>query len=127
MFGWIYLPCAFATEQAYRVLELLKQHRLPCRMPSDDMFFSNAYRLPHPDLRWQICVRRWDLDRATALLVKEGLINGATLADRAEQPGICATPASPAAARRRTRRGTARSGCRDLPRPARRAPGSNIP
>ena len=84
MFGWITLGAQWRTEQAYLVLELFRHYRLPCRMPDDDMFFIDAFHLPHPDMRWEIHVRRRDLDRATALLIREGLINGATLTDRAE-------------------------------------------
>jgi hypothetical protein len=73
MFGMKKLPARFRTEQACQALEILKQHNIRCQMPSDDMFFTSAFHLPHPDLRWQIMVRRRDHERAMALLVEEGL------------------------------------------------------
>lgn len=77
MFGWIELGATWPTEQAYRVLEILKQNRIRCRMPGDEMFFTNAFRLPHPDLRWAIQVRRRDVRLAMALLAREGLARAA--------------------------------------------------
>ena len=112
MFGMKNLPCEFRTEQAYRVLELLRHHNIRCQMPSDEMYFVNAFRLPHPDLRWRICVRRLDYQRATEILAAEGLINGATRSDRADEADADPTPASPAAASRRIRPDRGRSGCR---------------
>ena len=85
MFGWMTLEAQWATEQAYQTLEVLKEHRIPTRMPSDDMFFTSAFHLPHPDLRWQIQVRRRDRDKAVALLAWEGLMKesqGATGMER---------------------------------------------
>ena len=85
MFGWMTLEAQWATEQAYQALEVLKEHRIPTRMPSDDMFFTSAFHLPHPDLRWQIQVRRRDRDKAVALLAWEGLMKesqGATGMER---------------------------------------------
>ena len=73
MFGWKELGATWPTEQAYQALELLKQNRIRCRMPSDDMFFISPFSLPHPDRRWAIRVRRRDVDRAMALLAREGL------------------------------------------------------
>ncbi len=122
MFGWMTLGTRWTTEQVWRALEILKENHIPARMPSDDMFFVGPFHLPHPDRRWQICVRRRDALRARALLEKEGLISGATPQDRAEEDDPDPTPASPAADARRIPRGTARSGCRGLKPPARRAP-----
>ncbi len=77
MFGWMTLEAQWTTEQAYQALEVLKENRIPTRMPSDDMFFTSAFHLPHPDLRWQIQVRRRDRDKAVALLAWEGLMKEA--------------------------------------------------
>lgn len=112
MFGMKNLPCEFRTEQAYLVLELLRHHNIRCSMPSDEMFFVNAFRLPHPDLRWQIRVHRRDHGRAVELLAAEGLIKGAIPSDRAETEAADATPAAPEAASRRTQPDRAQSGLR---------------
>ena len=122
MFEWKALGASWPSEQAYRVLELLKQQHIRCRMPSDDMHFVSPFHLPHPDLRWSIRVRRRDWHRAMALLEREGLVNGATLSDRAGAEVADTMPASPAVDGRRIPRGIARSGCPGLRPPARRAP-----
>ena len=75
MFGWMTLGKRWRTEQVYEALEVLKEHRIPTRMPSDDMFFVGPFHLPHPDMRWEINVRRRDYRRALALLAREGLVN----------------------------------------------------
>ena len=85
MFGWMELGATWPTEQAYQALELLKQNRIRCRMPSDDMFFISPFSLPHPDRRWAIRVRRRDVDRAMALLAGEGL---ARIAEEAEAAAV---------------------------------------
>ena len=74
MFIWIDLGPKFPTERGYRVMALLRQERLPFRRPADDMFFCNAFSLPHPDRRWSILVRRRDRPRALSLLRREGLL-----------------------------------------------------
>lgn len=122
MLGWTLFGIRWPTEQVCRVLEVLKEHRIPARMPSDDMFFVGPFHLPHPDRRWQIFVRRRDVRRAMQLLKKEGLISGATPSDRAEEDDADPMSASPAAAARRIPRGTGRSDCLCRKRPARRAP-----
>ena len=67
----------------------MKEHRIPTRMPSEDMFFTSAFHLPHPDLRWQIQVRRRDRDKAVALLAWEGLMKEAQGGDgHGTGPGI---------------------------------------
>ena len=73
MFGWKELGAVWPSEQAYQVLELLKQNRIRCRMPADDMFFNSPFHLPRPDRRWAIQVRRRDVKRAMALLAREEL------------------------------------------------------
>ena len=84
LIGWKALGAKWASEDAWRALELLKENRIRCRMPSDDMFFVNAYHLlPGPDRRWQILVRRRDWQRAEALMEREGLV-GAARPDEAE-------------------------------------------
>jgi len=112
MFAMKKIPARFSTEQAYQALELLKQMHIRCNMPSDDMFFYSPFHLPRPDRRWHICVRKRDYRRAMALLEREGLINGATRADRAEWGAVDVTSAAPEAASRRTPLDTVRSGCR---------------
>lgn len=79
MFEWKALGAVWPTEQAYQVLELLKQNRIPCRMPADDMFFFSPFHLPRPDRRWSIQVRRRDEKRAMALLAREGLARESTV------------------------------------------------
>ena len=66
MFGWKTLGAIWPTEQAYHVLQLLKENRIRHRMPSDDMFFYSPFHLPRPDRRWAIQVRRRDMRRAMA-------------------------------------------------------------
>ncbi len=127
MFGMKNLPCEFRTEQAYLVLELLRHHNIRCQMPSDEMYFVNAFRLPHPDRRWQIFVRRRDYGRAVEILAGEGLIVGATRPDRAGEGDADLTPASPAIASRRTRPDRGRSGCRCSACAAPAARPANIP
>lgn len=80
MFGWKELGAVWPTEQAYQVMELLKQNRVRCRMPADDMFFTDPFHLPRPDRRWAIQVRRRDVKRAMAILAREDLAR-ATEAD----------------------------------------------
>lgn len=121
MFGWIELGPKWASEDCYRVIQILKHNRIPCRMPADDMFFVNPFHLPNPDRRWGIRVRRRDRKRALALLAREGLVRDAADDSRAAHPQG-ATPAARAAFARRIPRDTARSGFRGLKPPARRAP-----
>ena len=127
MFRMKDLPAAFPTEQAFQALEIMKQHNIRCDMPSDDMFFTSAFHLPHPDLRWRIRVRRRDFKRAMEVLAAEGLINGATPASRAEAEAAGVTPAAPEAASRRIRPDRARSGCRCPVSAAPAARPANIP
>lgn len=127
MFRMKDLPAAFPTEQAFQALEILKQHSIRCDMPSDDMFFTSAFHLPHPDLRWRIRVRRRDYGRAVEILAGEGLIVGATRPDRAGEGDANLTPASPAIASRRTRPDRGRSGCRCSACAAPAARPANIP
>ena len=75
MCGWKQLGPRWPTNEVFRVLELLKEARIPSRMPSDDMFFCNLFCLPHPGRRWAIQVRRRDWSRAIELLDREGLLN----------------------------------------------------
>lgn len=74
MFEWKNLGVKWRSEQAYQVLEILKQNHIRYRMPADDMFFNSPFHLPHPDRRWAIQVRQRDVKRASALLAREGLI-----------------------------------------------------
>lgn len=74
MFGWKQLGPKWPTNEVFRVLELLKEQRIPSRMPSDDMFFCKLFCPPHPGHRWEIQVRRRDWNRAIDLLDREGLL-----------------------------------------------------
>ena len=75
MSRWIDIENKWRTETTYRIRELLKENRIPFRMPSDEMFFQSMYHLPNKDRIWGIKVRRKDLDRVLSLLAKEGLIH----------------------------------------------------
>lgn len=75
MIGWKQLGPKWPTNDVFRVLELLKEQHIPCRMPSDDMFFSTLFSPPHPGRRWEISVRQRDWSRAIDLLSREGLLN----------------------------------------------------
>jgi len=75
MFGWKQLGPGWLSVDVFRVLELLKEQRIPSRMPSDNMFFCNLFSPPHPAQRWEIRVRRRDWSRAIDLLDREGLLN----------------------------------------------------
>ena len=77
MSRWIDIGYKWNTETTYRVREFLKGERIPIRMPNDDMFFQNMFRLPHKARIWGIEVRKKDLARVLALLEKEGLIPAA--------------------------------------------------
>ena len=72
---WIDIGYKWKTEAVYRVREILKEYRIPFRMPFDEMFFKSMYCLPHRDWTWGIKVRRKDLARVLAILAKEGLIH----------------------------------------------------
>lgn len=85
-FGWKDLGLAWRSEDIYRVLEVLKEKRIPARMPSDDMFLYSPYFPPHPDRRWQILIRRKDWRRAVDLLAREGLASAATVAAAQKRP-----------------------------------------
>ena len=74
MCRWIDIGSRWNTETTYRVMELLKENRIPLRMPYDEMFFQDMFHLPHRDRIWRIRVRRKDLSRALSMLKKEGLI-----------------------------------------------------
>ena len=109
MFDWKELGAIWYTEQAYQVLEILKQNRIRCRMPAEDMFFTFPFHLPRPDLRWKIQVRRRDVTRAMALLAQEGLAKDPTGAEEppssAAHPTAC--PSAPPEADRPNSRHTA--------------------
>lgn len=75
MFGWKQLGPMWPTNEVFRVLELLKEQRIPSRMPSDDMFFCKLFCPPHPEHRWEIQVLRRDWNRAIDVLDGEGLLN----------------------------------------------------
>ena len=77
MFGWKELEARWPAEKVYRVLEILKQNHIRCKMPADDMFFVGPFYMSHPNRRWAIQVRRRDEKRATALLAQEGLMRAA--------------------------------------------------
>ena len=99
--NWQSIGPSWVSEKAYQVLEVLKENRIPARMPSDDMFFFSPYHLPHPHLRWEIQVRRRDRARAAALLAREGLIDSPLRSSVIDAPeaGTSAQPALiPAAA-----------------------------
>jgi len=74
MSRWIDIGYKWNTETTYRVRELLKEMRIPIRMPSDDMFFRSEYHLPDKAWQWGLKVRKKDLARVLSLLEKEGLI-----------------------------------------------------
>lgn len=74
--GWKQLGPMWHTNEVYRVLELLREQRIPSRMPADNMFFCNLFCPPHPGHRWEIRVRRRDWNRAMDLLDGEGLLSG---------------------------------------------------
>lgn len=84
--SWQSIGPSWVSEKVFRVLEVLKEHRIPARMPSDDMFFFSPYHLPHPMLRWEIQVRRRDRARAAALLAREGLIDSPLQASAIDAP-----------------------------------------
>ncbi len=72
---WIDIGYKWKTEAVYRVREILKEYRIPFRMPFDEMFFKSMYCLPHRDWTWGIKVRRKDLARVLAILAKEELMH----------------------------------------------------
>lgn len=76
MFGWKQLGPTWPTHEVFRVLELLKEEHIPCRMPFGDSFYFNLFRPAHPGLRWEIDVHQRDWGRAVALLEREGMLNG---------------------------------------------------
>ncbi len=84
--NWQSIGPSWVSEKVFRVLEVLKENRIPARMPSDDMFFFSPYHLPHPMLRWEIQVRRRDRARAAALLAREGLIDSPLQASAIDAP-----------------------------------------
>ena len=90
MFGWKELGAKWPTEQTYQVLEVLKQNRIRCRMPADDMFFIGPFHLPRPDRRWSIQVRRRDVKRVMAILAGENHARAAE--DLPAGPGRAARP-----------------------------------
>lgn len=75
MFRWKQLGPGWPASDVFRVLELLKEQRIPSRMSSDDMFFRKLFCPPHPAHRWEIRVRRRDWNRAIDVLDREGLLN----------------------------------------------------
>ncbi len=77
MSRWTDIGTKWNTETTCRVRELLKGERIPFRMPFDEIFFQNMYRLPNRDWKWGIRVRKKDRTKVLALLGKEGLINAA--------------------------------------------------
>lgn len=87
MFGWKKIGAKWASEDANRALELLKENRIRCRMPFDDMFFVSAYHLlPGAVRRWQISVRRRDFKRAEMLLEREGLVKATRIDETEDSP-----------------------------------------
>ena len=81
MFGWKTLGPKWLTNEVIQVLELLDEERITSRMPSDNLFFCNPFRLPHPGRRWEIRVRIRDWNRAIDLLDREGLLNRSRIAE----------------------------------------------
>ncbi len=74
MSRWIDPGYKWNTGTTYTVRELLKENRIPFRMPSDEMFFQSMYHLPHRDRIWGIRIKRKDSARVLSLLEQEGLL-----------------------------------------------------
>ena len=81
---WTDIGPIWNTETTYRIRELLKENRIPFRMPFDEMFFQSMYHLPHRDRIWGIQVQKKDSARVMSMLAKEGLIHTPV-----QQPGKC--------------------------------------
>ena len=71
---WQNIGPKWVTKDAYQVMEVLRENGVSWRMPSDDMFFTSGFHLPHSDRRWAILVKRYDRMRAIAVLKQEGLM-----------------------------------------------------
>lgn len=71
---WKSIGPKWVTKDAYRVMEVLRENGISWRMPADDMFFTNAFHLPHPVRRWAVLVKRRDRVRAIAVLKREDLM-----------------------------------------------------
>ena len=90
MSRWIDIGPIWNTETTYRVRELLKEKRIPFRMPYDEMFFQSMYHLPHRDWTGGFKVKKQDADCVLSLLEKEGLLCGGAI-NRIQQNEQCKT------------------------------------
>lgn len=83
---WENMGPEWKTEDIFRIRELLKENRIPFRMPASDLFCASVFHMPDKDKRWSILVRDKDRLEAAALLIREGL------ADKSLLPGFFCEP-----------------------------------
>ncbi|MBO4470414.1 MAG: hypothetical protein J5841_01565 [Clostridia bacterium] len=83
---WENMGPEWKTEEIFRIRELLKENRIPFRMPASDLFCASVFHMPDKDKRWSILIREKDRPEAAALLIREGLADKNLLPDFAEEP-----------------------------------------
>lgn len=85
---WVPVGPEWKTGDTFRVREILKDERIPFRMPFSDLFFTSVFHMPAEDRKWSILVREKDRAKVMDLLAREGLVRGelARAADTSESP-----------------------------------------
>ena len=98
---WTSIGPEWKTEDVFRIIGILKDEHIPFRMPFEDVFFANIFRMPAADRKWGVLVREKDWEKAVAVLVREGLAGSNLCRDtaaascRAEAADLRAGFASP--------------------------------
>lgn len=88
MSKWKQIGNSWGAEDAVRIREILKEEHIPCRIPFNSALLANPYRLPAADHRFEIRVRRKDLEKAAAVLVRESFLHPAGLSEEKAVPGL---------------------------------------
>ena len=90
MSKWELIGNSWSVEDTVRIREILKEEHIPCRIPFNSALLANPYRLPAADHRFGIRVRRKDLEKAVAVLVRESFLHPAGLSEEKAGSGLLA-------------------------------------
>lgn len=89
---WTSIGPEWKTADIFRIREILKEEHIPFKMPFYDVFFANTFHMPSEEKRFGILIRKKDLKKVIALLIREGLACRALWEDSDEEPCPAASP-----------------------------------
>ena len=89
---WTSLGPEWKTADIFRIREILRDEHIPFKMPFYDVFFANTFNMPSEEKRWGILIRKKDMEKVIALLIREGLACRALWEDSPEESFRAAIP-----------------------------------